>query len=707
MRNIRLILGIGAGVITLSLVAAWWLVDPNRYRGLIQSQLEQRLNRKVELGQMNLGLLPLRLQVTDPLIAEDPGFGDGMPFIRAQKLDVRVNLFSLLRGNVTVNALELQRPRVELVKNKQGRWNFSTLGRLPAEAAATLPDTPASPALTLDRLTIRDGQVAITDLQQSQKPLALYDHIDVTALNYTPSQPFSFDVAAHIAGAGAQEIRLKGEAGPISPANPAATPFAGNLRLREVGLDSLKKFLNSDGMPNAAGSLSGESQITNKSGNVTAIGTLKLDQARFNSLDLGYPIVLDYNVAANPADGAVTISSAKIQLGNTPLTLTGSIDANRTPYTLNLSCKSGDVSIAEIARLASAFGVAFAPGTTISGRVRGDVQAKGAANNPGLSGTIAADNLRISGKDVPQPVEVKTLKLTLSPSEIRSDEFQATSGSTTAQARFAVRQYTSKSPAIDLVLRAPAATLPELQSFAKAYGMTGLEQINGAGTLSLDLHAAGPLQSLTSTEVMRALNGNLTLDFNTLRIAGFDAARELAEIGGFLTPNPANQNFTDILRLSGQMIVKDGVARTDDLQAQLGIGTAAVSGTADLASESLNLKLLATFPKGVSDKAGGTRVAGYMKTVLSNSAGELLLPVQVTGNFKRPRFAPDVATFAQMQKKRLLPLDNPGAAVSNVLGALKKENKNEDQPSGDKPGQAIKGILGGLFGGKKTSSEKK
>src|SRR5262249_17347167 len=371
----------------------------------------------------------------------------------------------------------------------------------------------------------------------------------------------------------------------------------------------------------------------------------------------------------------------------------------------NLSCKSGDVSVAELARLASALGVAFAPGTTINGRVRADVQAKGAANNPGLTGTVAAADLRISGKDVPQPVEVKAVKLMLSPSEIRSDEFQATSGSTTAQARFAVRQYTSKSPAIDLLLRAPGATLPELQSLAKAYGMTGLEQIHGAGMLSLDLQAAGALQSLTSTEVMRALNGNLKLDFNALRISGFDAARELAEIGGFLTPNPASQNFTDILRLTGQMIVKNGVARTDDLQAQLGIGTAAVSGTADLASEELHLKLLATFPKGASDKAGGTRVGGYMKKLIANRPVELIIPVLVKGSFKQPKFAPDVATFAQMQKKRVL--DDPGAAVSNVLGALKKQNKSEDQPSGEKPGQAIKGILGGLFGGKKTSGEQK
>src|SRR5262245_22533998 len=139
MRRIRLILGIAVGVVALTLIAAWWLVDPNRYRELIQTQLQQRLNRKVELGHMSLGLLPPRLQVADPVIAEDPSFREQPPFIRAKNLDVRVSLPALLRGNVTVNALELERPRVELVKNKQGVWNFSGLGAKSAE-------TPAPPS---------------------------------------------------------------------------------------------------------------------------------------------------------------------------------------------------------------------------------------------------------------------------------------------------------------------------------------------------------------------------------------------------------------------------------------------------------------------------------------------------------------------------------------------------------------------------------
>ena len=62
-------------------------------------------------------------------------------------------------------------------------------------------------------------------------------------------------------------------------------------------------------------------------------------------------------------------------------------------------------------------------------------------------------------------------------------------GGTTAAAQFTMTQYASNSPQVDATLRAPQAALPELLSIAKAYGVTGLDKISGAGNLSLDLHA--------------------------------------------------------------------------------------------------------------------------------------------------------------------------------------------------------------------------
>ena len=701
MKKVAVVIGGIAAILVIVLAIAWFFFDVNRYRGPIQGQLEQKLGRKVTLGQMQLGLLPLRFQVADPVIAEDPRFAQTANFLQAQNLDVQVNLMSLFRGNIQVNSVDLRRPVVELLKAKDGTWNFSTLGT---------SSGGKSTGFALDKLTIVDGQLAMTDLQQ-QRSRTVYDHIDLTLLNYAPGQPFSFDLAAHIQGERQQEIRLKGKGGPIVEGNPAGTPFQASLTLNQVGLDGLNKLLESGTSAAPGGFLSGESQVESSAGNITAAGKLTLERARFNNVDLGFPISLEYKIADNVEKGIININSATLHFGPTPVSLAGSINTMGASPRLDVRITSGDVSIAEIARLASAFGVALAPGTTATGRLSLDVQAKGTASNPTLTGGIKARDLQLSGQGVPQPVEVKTLDLTLTPSEIRSNEFNATSGKTTVAARFAVRQYASNSPTIDAGVRAPNATLPEIQAIAKSYGVTGLDQIKGAGSLSLDLNAAGPLQSLTSESIARALNGTMVLDFSPLRVAGFDAVNELARIGGF-TSTQAKQDYTDILKFTGHIAVKNGIAQTEDLRAQLGIGNIAAAGTADLAAETLNMKMSAVLSKEASGNVGTSQIGGYMKTVLSNDAGELVIPAIVTGTFKQPKFGPDLQAFAQLQKQRLLPsLQNPAGALSGLLrGITRKDENTQQQPSAEKtektektekPADAVKGILDGLFGGKK------
>jgi autotransporter translocation and assembly factor TamB len=381
--------------------------------------------------------------------------------------------------------------------------------------------------------------------------------------------------------------------------------------------------------------------------------------------------------------------------------MAGSINTATTPANIDLKIKTGNVSIAEIARLASAFGVAFAPGTTVAGRVSADISAKGRTTTPTVTGSIAGRDLQISGKDIPQPVQVPAVDLALSPTAIRSSEFNATTGKTTVTGQFSLLQYASNSPSLDLALRAPNATLPEIQSIAKAYGVTGLDQINGAGGLNFDLHASGALQTLTTTAATRALNGTINLDFSPLKIAGFDALHELGKLGGFAN-NLSQQGSTDIVRLIGKIVVKNGIAQTDDLRAQLGVGSLAAAGNADLATETLNLKLSAVFSKEFSDKVGTARTSGFMNAAFANNAGEIVLPAIVTGTFMQPKFAPDLKAVVELQKQKLIPGGNAASAVTNVLGALtgKKNAKEGEQPPAEKKPSGLKGLLD-AFGGKK------
>jgi len=689
-------------IVIVAVIALWVLGNPNRHREFIQTQLQNQLGRQVTLGEMGLGFLPLRFQVKSPVIAEDPALNRPNPFIQAANLDIRVGLLALLRGNIQVDSIELVKPNVELIRTKDGTWNFASLGTSKTPASTTASGRERE--FSLEQLKIVDGQIGITDLQQNQ-PRAGYDHIDLTLLHFSKGQPFAFELTAHVQGDPAQQLRLKGDGGPVSAATPADTPFKGTLSLSNVNVESLMKFLNTPGITKAKGTLSGKSDVASQGGSLTTSGQLKLDGAQVNNLDIGYPIALDYKLGMKIAEGLVNIENATLRLGPTPLTLSGTLNTAPTPPTVDMRIKSGDASITELGRLASAFGVAFAPGTSVGGRVSVDVHAKGSTAKPELTGTIAGKDLQVSGQGIPQPVQVKTIVLNLTPTSIRSDEFTATSGKTTVLGQFALLQYASASPSIDLGLKSPGATLPEIQSIAKAYGVTGLNQISGEGNLNFDLRAKGSLQSLSTVAATKALNGTINLDFSPLKIAGFDTAHELAKLGGFAS-SLTEQNQTDILRMIGRIVVKDGVAQTDDLRAQLGIGNLVSSGSADLTAESLNMKVSAIFNKAFSDKVGTTRAGGVMNVALTNSAGELVLPALITGNFQHPRFAPDLKAVAELQKQKFIPtLSNPTGALGNILDAFgkkKTEDKKDEKPAdGEKP-SVVKGILD-ILGGPKTA----
>ena len=65
------------------------------------------------------------------------------------------------------------------------------------------------------------------------------------------------------------------------------------------------------------------------------------------------------------------------------------------------------------------------------------------------------------------------------------------------------------------------------------------------------MHAVGPLQSITSDAIMRALNGNMDLNFNNVLYSGADIGHELANIGRFLNAAQSlqkDQGFTNILK---------------------------------------------------------------------------------------------------------------------------------------------------------------
>jgi uncharacterized protein involved in outer membrane biogenesis len=661
---------------------------------------------------MSLGIFPLRFKVANLAVADDPKFSNE-PFIQTQLLSVSVKLLPLLSKSVEVDSLSLERPDVNLIRNAQGVWNFASLGQTSAPEAAppsakaqpsAPPAKPVAPSssssseqgLSLGELAIKDGQVAITD-QQDKRPKTVYDHIDLKLTDFAPTTPFNVEASVHLPGSGNQEVGLKGKGGPLSHDNPATTPFKGSLDLKNVQIAGLQKFLQSPALVNTDGVLSGHTDIANENGKMSANGQMTLDKPKLHGIDVGYPITADYSVSEDVPNDLLHIDKGAIKLGQTPISVTGTVNHKPTPAQLDVTLKADNVAIAEIARLTAAAGIAFAPGTAVNGQVNADIKAQGSADKPALNGTITAHDIQVSGKDIAKPVEVKAINIALTPTDIHSDNFNVTSGGTTAAVQFSVKGYTTNAAMVDATLKAPQAALPDVLAMAKASGVTSLDKLTGAGNLSVDLHAAGRVANLSSDQLMKALNGNINVNFNNMRYTGIDIAHQLLSMIGSKQPTK-DQGYTNVQKMTGAIAVKSGVAQTNNLQTTLDIGNVGAVGTANLVSQTLNMQLTAVLSKAFTQQIGGA--GGYMTTALANNQGELVVPATVTGTFQNPKVMPDVQKMAQMKLKGLIPTgDNPLGAGSSMLGGL-MGNKAKTGAPGQQQQSPANQVLG-LFGQKK------
>src|SRR5262249_34541549 len=233
----------------------------------------------------------------------------------------------------------------------------------------------------------------------------------------------------------------------------------------------------------------------NSSGKMVASGSLKLENAVIRGVQVGYPISADFELADDLTNDVLQIKHGSLKLDTTPLSIAGTINSHPTPAVLDIDVKASNASIQDVARLASAFGVAFSPNTKISGQLTANVHAQGPTDHLALNGNINGRGLEVTGKDIPQPVRVPAVDLTMTPQQIQSNNFTATSGGTTLAAQMTLAQYTGNSPTVDATIKTINGKVEELLGIAKAYGISAVEGMSGNGNITLDVHASGPIKN--------------------------------------------------------------------------------------------------------------------------------------------------------------------------------------------------------------------
>jgi uncharacterized protein involved in outer membrane biogenesis len=674
MRKVLIGAGIPAAVVIAGIAAALMLVDVNQFRGPMQAELERQFRRRVVLGDMGLRLFPLSVRIDNVSVAEAPQYASSRPFLTSRQLRVSAGLFALLRKRIEVTSLRLVEPTLELIKSREGQWNFSSLGA-PGSTQAQ------SSALELETLEIQNGTVAVTDLRAG-KPRSVYDRIEATLKNYAPGKHFKASIRAHLPGKGKQEVALdvEGTAG--------GTDLNGKVSLIEVSAGPAL--------------LSGGGPLSSRGNVITGQGTIKAVEPR-----LKQPLDIRYELQYDRETGKATLSPVTATLEALKFNGRADVDTAASPTVSHGALRSENAPIPDLLKVANAFGAA--EGVSGTGALSLDMRIEGKGSTVDYTGTATsgAASFSTSSSKKPVRVEAATVKLnsanpsagTIDAGKVSTDPFvltnvksnfrldngilhldPLTAGLFGGQIEGSVAVNTRSTQ----TSVAAKAKLTQVDAGQLLAATSSVRNFSGSLSSNADLN----LNSPPGQDPVRGLNGNIQVLLTNGRMQGVQILNEMAALGKFVGLKTHSESFTNISRLAGTMHVQNAVAQTNDLKMDFDGGSMAATGTAGLADQNLNLKVTTVLGKETSQSAGGSQVGGFMSTVLANSKGELVIPAIVTGTFAKPRFAPDLERVAKMKLAGLVPTsDNPlaaGANVEGLVGALtgKTQQSGAAKPSG-------------------------
>jgi len=187
-------------MVAAALAAVYLPLTP--FKSPLESRLSDMLGRKVTIDSLHLSLTngPC-FAITGMTALESHAYGDGV-LLRADDVRAGFDVVEFLRTRrIVLKSLTIRSPQIRLVKNAEGLWNWTTLGRQSAEQAgasaiafravnalSTIPILISGDvtAAKLNDIRIENAFVKLIDVNGPGAKETLYKNITLNA-SLTPS----------------------------------------------------------------------------------------------------------------------------------------------------------------------------------------------------------------------------------------------------------------------------------------------------------------------------------------------------------------------------------------------------------------------------------------------------------------------------------------------------------------------------------------
>ena len=385
-----------------------------RNKGYLIEQAEGALGRKISVDQVQATIFSgIGARLTNFAMADDPTYASG-DFVRAKDLQIIVKFWPLLRKSVQVKQVILHDPVIQIVRNRDGNFNFSTIGKKAKAKKDEREKEERAPreeqsALLISLVDISNGNIRYLDKKNGTDMQA--KQIDLKIEDFDFAKPFSVKLKAAIY-ADKQNFTLKSTIGPIGQrVDVANIPVDGEIDIDPLNMTQLRATLPimKSAMPREL-DVSGVYRVKDLKFKGT-LNNLALDgqlegtngALRYGNAfqkPAGDPLAL--NLDLRLTGNKITIRNGHLKLHSLDLAAAGDIQTGNNTV-LNLSLDSKPASLEGWDRIVPALANYQLSGTMdVKASIRGSI-GKGAA--PQIQGTLGLKKVSAKPPSFPKPIE--------------------------------------------------------------------------------------------------------------------------------------------------------------------------------------------------------------------------------------------------------------------------------------------------------------
>ena len=398
-----------AALFVVAIVSIRLFVHANTFRPAIEKQLSATLGRNVKLGDLSLSVFSGSLVGEDLIISDDPSFST-KPFLTAKEVRIGVSMKPLIFAHeLHLRSFQIESPQINIIRAANGAWNFSSMGRLVSSKAGAGGDATAGTSkeaaaaladLSVSEVLVEDAHVVLATLP-AQDPPALYEHVKMTAHNFSLTSKFPLEVSANLAADGL--VGVAGQFGPINREDTAKSPA--DVRISVKHLDPVAAgFLDASVGASLVADL--DMHAVSDGETVTASGTMQMQnlKLRKGGVATTKPLDVAYSVTQGLESNSGKIEDIAVKIGNAEIHANGTYQlaaGGAEGPLLKLKLAGQNLPIDGLQPLMNAAAVRLPNGSTLKG---GTLSMNLGVNGPPkslvISGPIALDNTRLVGFDI-------------------------------------------------------------------------------------------------------------------------------------------------------------------------------------------------------------------------------------------------------------------------------------------------------------------